>query len=410
MNGRMLRMAAGAALAIATLVPMAQAQPGGFGGGPGGQMGPSVSTQDLETYADMLGMDEAQRELATALFESYRDSIATEAQKFRDAMDDARAEFEQTRDRSAFEEVREQGEMYRERRETLERTFFGDVQSLLTPEQETTWPRVERAHRRNTTLQRGLMSGERVDLVQIASEIEVAGNPQVAEALDLYEVDLDRVLVHRNQVIDDAFGQVRELFQDGDQDRIERVFEKARNASKQVRDTNRRYADQIAALLEADQAVAFQAAVREAALPRVYRPTQAKQSLDAALGFADLTENQKSAVQALKDRYDTQIAPLNAQLAREIEKAEEGADARTFMRMRFQRGDRGGRGGQRGDDDATRDLMSKRRDLDRQTLDLLSEALTEGQIERLPRPEQQRDFGARQRGGGGQGGRGRDIN
>ncbi|MFG0283686.1 MAG: hypothetical protein ACF8R7_04630 [Phycisphaerales bacterium JB039] len=408
MNGRMLRLAAGAALAIATLVPVARAQPGGGGPFGGGQMGPSVSTRDLETYAGMLGMDEGQRELAMALFESYRDSIEAEAQKFRDAMEDARAEFQQTQDRSAFEGVREQGEAYQQRRENLEQTFFSDVKSLLTPEQEQAWPKVERAHRRNTTLQRGLMSGERVDLVQIASEVEVGDNPRVTAALGLYEVDLDRVLVRRNQVIEDAFGQVRELFEDGDQDRIERVFDNARDASKQVRDVNRRYADQIAALLDAEKAAAFRAAVQEAALPRVYRPTQASRALDAAMGFEDLTENQKAAVQALKDRYDGQLAPLNAQLAREIEKAEEDADARTFMRMRFQRGGQQGRGGRGGDDDGTRELMDKRRDLDRQTLDLLSETLTEAQIERLPRPEPQRDAGGRQRGG--QAARGRDIN
>lgn len=411
MNGRILRAVVGTvvALGVGLGAPMAAAQGGGFGGFGGQDMGPSVTARSLETYGDLVGMDDGQRELATALFESYRDEIRGEQQKLREAMEDARATFEQTQDREAFEGVREQAEAVRARRAELEATFFSDLKSLLTPEQAQQWPKVERAHRRLTTIDRGLMSGERVDLIQIAEDLEVADQPQVGEALAAYEVELDQALTHRNKVIEEAFGQVRELFQEGDEAKIERMFDNARSASKQVRDLNRRYTDQLAALLPAEKSQAFRSAVQERALPRVYRPTHAQRSVEAALGFGDLTEEQKSAVQALRARYQAEAAPLNTQLAREIEKAEEEADARTFMRMQFARGGDRGRGGRGrgGDDDGTRELMEKRRDLDRQTLNLLSEALTEDQIQRLPRPEAQGE-GDRGRRGGGQ--RGRDIN
>ncbi len=407
MNGWLPRLA-GAVLAVASMAPIAVGQ--GFGAF-GGQGGPSVTQRDLEDYATMLEMDESQRELTTALFENYRDQIQADAQEFRGVMEEARAEFEETRDRSAFDGVRERGEALRDRRETLETTFFSDIKSLLTPEQTSHWPKVERTHRRRATLDRGLMSGERVDLIEIAREVEVAGEAQVAEALQLYEQDLDRALVHRNAVIEDAFGQVRELFQAGEQDRIERLFENARDASRQVRDTNRRYTEQIAAALPPERAEVFRSAVREAALPRVYRPTHAQRSLEAAAGFADLTEDQRAAVAGMRERYRNDVLTINTQLERAIEQAEEDADARRFIRMRFQRGgDRGrGRGGE-GGDDGTRDLMGKRRDLDRQTLALLSEALTEEQIERLPRREADRDDQEGDRRGGRRGGGNRDLN
>jgi len=394
--------------AVLAAAPVAMGQ--GFGGGPFGQeMGPSVSPRHVQVYADIVEMDESQRELAMALFESYTGEVRAEAEKFRAAMQDARATFEETRDREAFEGVRERGEAMQARRTELEQTFLSDVKSLLTPEQAERWPKVERAHRRMTTLDRGLMSGEQVDLIEIAAEMEVGDDPQVAEALAAYEMDLDRALERRNTVIQDGMGRVRELFQEGDQDRIEKLFDNARTASKQVRDTNRRYAEQLAALMAPEKAEAFERAVRERTLPRVYRPTHAQRSVEAALGFDDLTEDQRAAVQALRDRHQTASAPINAQLERAIEKSEEEAAARTFIRMQFARGRDGARGG-RGDD-GTRELMEKRRDLDRQTLNLLSEALTEDQIQRLPRPEPQGEGDRGRRGGQNRGGRGgRDFN
>ncbi|MEO1008005.1 MAG: hypothetical protein AAFX79_05530 [Planctomycetota bacterium] len=379
---------AGIAIAVLLLAPgTAHAQ--FFGGG---DQGPQVTRERLAQYGDLLGLDADQREILGVLHEEYIDGVQSAVDGMREAMQRARDEFEETRDRSAWEGVRELRESTTERVRVSEEQFMADMQAVLTPEQEAAWPRVERAHRRATTLPRGLMSGERVDLFAIVRDMDLSEGAasDVDAVLAEYELALDRALVQRNA----AYEQGAELFRERRFDELQSFVEDARGDSERVRDTHRSFARRIEGFLAPEQADAFTAAVERASFPTVYRPTRASRAIEAAAALEGLTPDQREQVQAVADVTTRRMSEVNGRLARAIQSAEESMTLRDFIGR--------ARGGDRGGDDATRELFVERRDIGERAIEQLRSILDETQIaavEEAAGPE------ARERGGRGDRGR-----
>lgn len=360
------------ALSLAS-APVALAQFGGGGGGFGGfggANGPQVSRQQLEDYAGLLGLDADQREVAQLMLDEYIDGVQSALDAMREAGQKARQEFEETRDRSAFESLGELNEKTQERVRTLETQFMGDLRTLLTPEQEAAWPKVELAHRRATLLPRGLMSGERVDLFAITKELALEG-PAAQEAgtvLADYEQALDRVLTARNEL----FEQGLALFRERDFEALESHFDKARDASVRVRETQRGFARRLEALLPGDTLEAFRAEVNRASFPTVYRESRAERALKAARGLADLSDDQRSRLEGIAALATGQIDQVNRRLASAIETSETSMTMRDMMRQ--------GGGGRQGPD---RELFAEKRTLVERTIEQVRGVLTEAQATQI---------------------------
>lgn len=372
MTSLMSRILIGCAC-VASALAVAQpalAQFGGGGGGFGGADGPQVNREQLEDYADILGMDADQREIAQMMLEEYIDGVQTATDKMREAAQQARQEFEETRDRSAFESLRELGEETRERVETLETQFMGDLQMMLTPEQAEAWPKVEMAHRRATTLPRGLMSGERVNLYDIVDTLELEGEPasEAKSVLDDYGLALDRALIARN----DTFEKGLQMFRDRDFEALQSHFEKARDASVKVRDTHRTFARRLEAVVPEAKLPAMEAAVQRASFPTVYRSNRADRALEAVRGMEGLSDDQRSQIEAIELSTNRRMVQVNRKLADTIESNEVNMNLRDMMR-----------GGRRGNEDGTRELFAEKRDAIDKTIEQLKAVLTEEQAAKL---------------------------
>lgn len=340
------------------------------GGGFGGAEGPRVNREQLEDYVEILGLDADQREIAQMMLEEYIDGVQTATDAMREAAQKARQEYEETRDRSAFGELREMSEQTRERVATLEAQLMSDLQTMLTPEQGEAWPRVEMAHRRATTLPRGLMSGERVDLFEIVKGLELEGEPagEARALLTDYEMALDRVLVARN----DKFEQGLEMFRQRDFESLQSHFEDAREASIRVRDTNRTFARRLEAVVPEEKLPAFESAVQRASFPSVYRQNRADRALEAAKGLEDLSDDQRERIEAIGLTTERRMMQVNRKLADTIESNEVNMTLRDMMR-----------GGRRGNEDGTRELFSEKREVVNQTVEQIRAVLTEDQAAKI---------------------------
>ena len=389
---------------------------GGFGGGRmGGMFGggdmfaPSIDSRELDRYEQILGLSRDQRDLVRDLFDGYQQEFRAAATGIREKMEAAREQARAQREAggeragggqggAAFSEIRDTMTQFRTQRDKMEQGFFADVQAVLTPEQTALWPKVERTRRRERTMQRGLMSGERMDVMRLVDEASVTGETRatIAPLLEQYEMDLDRALVERNKVYDDGLGEAMANFR-GPEDaqnpealaRAQRLMTAARDASVRVRDTNRRYARQVMEALPAEQRPAFERAIKQASFPGVYRATRTSRELTAAAGFADVDATQRQAITELTTSYNRQLEVLNDQLATATEQNEMSMTVERLVR-RFGRGGGGG-----GDDDPAADLREKRRELDRTTTDGLRKLLTTEQVERLPQAEEDEAPGRR---------------
>ena len=400
--GRCPRIAMRAFIAAACLgavVPAAQAQFGGGFGGFGRSAG--INSRNLEQYADILRLTEEQRDVVQILFEEYTQETQDLSQELRSQMEGMREAMRSGEGGGDFSGFRTVGEQFGKKRQALQDRLLGDVRIMLTEDQATHWPRLERAIRRNQSLRRGFLSGERVDLTRVIGQIDLSEEQlaEVSTVLDGYEVDLDRALVARDAAQTRAMEQAREVFRSGDAEAGEELFEKQRKMSARVRDLNRRYAREIEGLLADDHKARFQDAYKRSSFPQVYRPGRGQRVMELISAYEDLTEEQRDAIASIGETYEREVSNLNQQHAAAIEDSEMSMSVRDMFRMRGRggrdqggggrgnrgdRGDRGDRGG-RGNRDAGpgAEFVQKKRELDAHTVETIQRLLSEAQAERL---------------------------
>lgn len=413
-RGGFTRMAASlavvAGLALVTSDALAQPGEGGrgqggggrMGGGPGGGMGgrmgdfnaPAIERRNMDKYAGVLTLTEDQREVAESLLEGYEQQTRELRESMRTKMEEIRDKARDTGDMSVWGEMREIGEKAQVDRKKLDASLMTDLKSILSPEQEARWPVFERAQRRDQSLRRGFVSGERVNLFEL---VDRAGlEPEQKQTLDPvlgeYDVELDRALQARNAAYEAAFGQFGRMFggEGGpDLEKAQEAMDKGREAAFRVRDVNRRFARQIGEAMPEDKRAGFETAFLRESFPEVYRPTQAGRSIEAALGLADLTTEQKESVTALQESYTRSLEAANTKMREAIEKQESEATVAGMMQ-------RMGRGGQ---DDPMADIRRERREMGDSTVASLKKILTPEQAERLPTAEDRGGQGGQNRGG-----------
>lgn len=371
-------LALAAALSLSTT---AIAQPGG--GGRGGffagesAFSPAITRTELDSYSDILALSDEQREVANLLLEGYVQQFQAQSAAARERMQRLMDEARESRDREAWFEVGRYRQEFQTSAEKMESSFFSDLRAVLTPDQEARWTDMERTRRRERTLAQGQMSGERVDIIRIARELAPDQSGPLAEILTQYELDLDRALVRRNEV----YTSMRDQFSTAgrpDFSRMGDLFERARDASKQVRDVNERYARQVLGTLPDDLRPGFEQRVREASFPQVYRASRTSQHLTAAAAFEDLNESQREQVTSLTASYQRESATLNDRLSAAWRKAEDTMEIREMFRGGLNEGELG-------------ELRNARRELDQSYAEKLRAVLSEEQLDRLPRIEEPRD-------------------
>lgn len=401
-------------LGAAAVAPDAQAQqgaqrgPGGGrfmvgGGGPGGLGGggraggrgmwePPLSSKDLERYAATLELNADQLEAATMLLEAMQQEFGAAAQEARQQMDDLRAKMRESREPSiAIEKIPAVMSSMRERRAALDEAFMADLRLLLDGPQAELWPTLERMRRRESELNNGMLSGESVDLVRLVSDLNATPEQKAGamSILDQYELDIDRALQARREKLDRVqarvgtnIANIEALAQD---EEFRKLREDVHDARMQVRNTNRRYARQLAAALPPAVAAELGAEFQEASFPQVYRDSFADRSVDAAEGFEDLTPEQRAALEALRAQMAAELASARERLAAAIDKADEQGGALAFgmggMRMDIRTSDDGGA-------DPASEARAAKDQVEQKYLESLRNLLSDTQRDRLPKPRE----------------------
>lgn len=293
---------------------------------------PDLTASDLAVVAAELGLDPAQREAAASRLEAYERAFGTGVVAARRRMSAIRAELDGPDDawksairRAQSDRARIIGEWSIEAG-ALRDALVHDVQDLLTDEQCRRWPDLERRMRREKTLGRGRLAGEKLDLVRLASGLEPAPPPSIADLISAYSVDLDTVLRARNALplgMSAASGP-----RAGGVDADREVA-----ARKAVRDVNFAYAESIAAALSPDLATAFLDRVNRAAFPRVYRSAPIEGRLRAVAVRPELDEAQRDAVADLEGEYLARLAAMRNELREVIRRHEPDAYRRRLERQ-----------------------------------------------------------------------------
>jgi hypothetical protein len=370
------------ACTIAIAPTTARAQFGGGMFGDPDMMSP-LTTRSVNRYADLLKLDAQQREILRTLFDGYSSQNRDLGKRMQEEMTKLQKQMQETGDYSNIKEMQTIGRKFAEESKTNETTFFGDLKALLTPEQTERFPRIEAARRRDTNLRMGFIAGQAVDLYEVAERAKVTEVPAVADFLATYETDMDRRLqeFERFQREQEQASEKMDPMAP-DMERIQKVMKEMFEHSAKIRDINRTFARQIEQALPEDAAARFKESFNARAYPRIYRESYTHKALGASAKFADLTEDQKSQVQALRDAYARDAAAANAKWAAAVDAREEKRGD-NFMQDMMAMGMGGG-----AEKNPVTDAKSARKELDERTESRLLEILNDDQESRLPkRPE-----------------------
>lgn len=367
----------------------------GGGGGGGDALAPSFNSREFTRVSKVLKLDKDQEEAAKMLFDSFEEQLRTKAAPTRTKMERARDDFRENRDPSIWQDVRKDMDKFRPQRDEMEKSFLSDLKGMLREDQAQAWPRFERSMRREQYINRGLMSGERVDLFKIVEKAELSEDAKttIAPILDLYEQDLDRELVARAAFQKDNMSKFGDLFGSGDTKAMQDLFDKGKELSLHVRDVNRRYARQVQDLAPEDKKALIATEFKKQSYPRVFQQTRASRTLDAALAIKDLSEEQKTGLAALKESYTRDLDAVSTEMVAATDKMETTITVESMMSM-FRNG---------GDDGPMGDLNRKRAALNRKTEDAAKKVLTPEQIAKLPKEDDNGPGGRRDRGDNGGG-------
>ncbi len=323
--------------------PGAHAQFGmpGMGMGDMSSMGAPVSRRSLKDYGDLLKLDADQRRTVDALYQGYRAAFKGAMEDLQKTMIGIQERFRETRDVSVFQkELPAEMRKFTERLEGLEKGFFSDMRSLLTPGQEPSWVRVERLRRREMGLRFGFVSGQAVDLIDVVNDIGALDDPapQVTESLDRWEIDIDKALVAFEKAGREERDGAMEMMGNFDLGRIEAMMGRLSDMARGMRDINRQYARAIGPMLPPDKLAAFEREINKRSFPRVYKESYVTKAIGAAEGFNDLEPAQRDALAALKESYERDLDAANRKWASAVEDQEERAGGAIMVMMKSMMG------------------------------------------------------------------------
>jgi hypothetical protein len=202
--------------------------------------------------------------------------------------------------------------------------FESGVQAILTDEQRTRWPALERRLRRDKTLSRGRLSGEAVNILLIVTQLTLSDDARAAIAADLdaYELRLDEVLKAREAYLKRANLELLKAMNTQDRAKAESIAAGLVKSRIAVRDANDDAAKTLAARLPTEQSEKFLAAFQDRGYSRVFRTTGTMRLLNAAAEMPGLDADVIAAVADLKRSYSSELTASNERLLFALRAAE----------------------------------------------------------------------------------------
>ncbi|MGD1916514.1 MAG: hypothetical protein ACFCBV_10045 [Phycisphaerales bacterium] len=289
----------------------------------------SIDRESAEYYADLMGFDDLQREIAMELYREYYGQYRDRAFTMRDAygkieeaMGGGEADWEKIEAMMAdmmrvavgfFESVLELGDQYIE-----------DLGALAADDaQQGLHARVVRTRTRELAVSMSTMNGSEqgtIDLIDVARRLESpmfpaeTGDPAAA-ALLAYEAEIDAICGPYVTRAIEAFKAMAEAMSDpGDQSSEVQAKLEAELMSMMERfdALNERYIRRVHAALPTERQAEWDLAINRARWPEVYQPSGVHRAYDEVLELEDLTADQREAIDATMALYIREAQTANA--------------------------------------------------------------------------------------------------
>ena len=204
------------------------------------------------------------------------------------------------------------------------------MKSQLSDVQAESWTRLERALRREKALPNGELSGESLNLVMIAREVEAP--PIIADAarpaLEEYEIKLDEALAARETELEGAISSLLSAMGPNDTGKLLAINERAMQKRVAVRAVQDASLVAIREALGSEYGPSFEKRALRRAFPQVYGPNPINPLFEAATALPDLTDEQKGKLTALRATFQSEHGVIQARYAAAIRTSEPGEPRR----------------------------------------------------------------------------------
>lgn len=350
-----------------------------------------ITKRSLEQYCDLMDMNADARTAASSLHEGYlAERKAARAERQQEILALQKQSQDDGNEAAFIEKLPSITERFEKRLTDIESGFMSDFRLLCdASDADERWTRVERTRRRETILKVGAIQGSGLDLIEILRELKADPSESASiEPLCLeYESDLDRALLAKKSLLDAQKSRNSKSFTDIDMEEFEKQRVEMKKASDAIAEITSSHARKFGAAMTDATRDRFERLLKERAFPRVYRESKVSKDMTAALGFADLTDDQRKSIEAIREQYSREVQSLNDTWAAAIRaQNESGGD----LAVSF-----GGTMGVMRIGDEPEEIAKARaskKDFDGATRDKLASILTPEQRERLPKDDE-RDSG-----------------
>lgn len=325
----------------------------------------------IDKSRSILSLDDDQYEIVVDLYQGYRSA-------YRQIVEESDAKrrqiWEKARDgdRDAAEiKARENMKKALADLVLLDTTFSDDLRAILSGDQLVKFEAFERAKRRDSTRHSSMLSGEGADPIDILQHLKIdTASLTGYEAMAAeYAESMDRQILARSAIWKSGY----DAYLAGDNwKRLRDDYPKLYVVAKQIRDTNRRYARQIAELLTEEERTKFDEEFRRRSYPTIYREGVITKRLKAARAVEALSDSQKDQLQIVEHAYDRDAETINAKWRSSLDRVQDliAADAN--------------KGWNSTEAQTVRDVVAERVQLDKKYLDKIDAVLTEAQLSTVP--------------------------
>lgn len=352
-----------------------------------GMQTPSIGARQVKQYEEILGLSPEQRKAAEELLVGYETDFHAAVRRLEDITKAMQAEFTQSGDLKVYQEILpDVMKKFSKRVKKIEQGMLDDLKALLDDKQASRWALVERAHRRNTTISWGTLSGESVDLADIVAglRLDSAGTAAVAPILEQYDADLDKALIARNTIMTEQMDSAWDRMMSPDFEKMKKDIKDLKDAGRPIVELNKRYVRQIEGVLPTENREQFNSEVRTHSYPTVYRKPYAMRVLEAAEKLADLDAGQRDSLKSLKESYLRDVTAANTSWAGAIDE-QEADDSNPFAAW-------AGAFGQQEQPGKIKDAKEERKRIDEKTIESIKQLLNEAQRAKLPDQKSRPEF------------------
>lgn len=278
-------------------------------------MKPEFINRDMVIFVEGLNLDDGQQVIVESMFENYRDDFDAGLERLRGRFEQLRDKLDTRDPDRVLKLVFAPFEQWRDERNQLRDQFLNNVKLVLSDRQLKGWDEFLRKLRRDKTLDRGILSGEHLNIFHVLQDMQLSEQQRLAiePLLTQYETDLDQALRERNRAINDEDGVMLEAMQTQDADAMLKAMNHQIELRIAVRDINDHYVNVVAEALPETLGAEFREKAMTRAYPRIYRRSSAEKLFEAALAL-DLPKEVRQNVNEVYGNYRTAIEDFNQRL------------------------------------------------------------------------------------------------